>query len=75
MDYKIKDRSAKVAKRRNPGMVVSNRSLKTILIERAAKAQAGPKGCTSDDPRNHQGATCPIHESHPRYAAIRMGLG
>lgn len=39
MEYKIKDRSGKVAKRRSE-MRQNGRQLKVLLIERAAKAQA-----------------------------------
>lgn len=38
VDYKVKDRSAKVAKRKNR-MPVNGVSMKALLIERAAKAQ------------------------------------
>jgi hypothetical protein len=40
MDYKVKDRSAKVAKRHS-AMRQNGRQLKVLLIELAAKAQAG----------------------------------
>lgn len=29
----------------------------------AANAYVMARGCTSDDPTNHQGDTCPLHES------------
>lgn len=38
-EYKVKDRSAKVAKRRS-AMRQNGRQLKVLLIDRAAKAQA-----------------------------------
>lgn len=39
MDYKVKDRSAKVARRKSR-MPVNGGQMKAILVERAAKAQA-----------------------------------
>lgn len=42
MDYKVKDRSAKVEKRRNR-MPVNGGSMKRILVDRAAKAQKEAK--------------------------------
>lgn len=39
VDYKVKDRSAKLAKKRG-AMPVNGGSMKRILVDRAAKAQA-----------------------------------
>jgi hypothetical protein len=32
------------------------------LTEQEAEVATGKRICTSDDPTNHQGGTCPVHE-------------
>ena len=38
----------------------------STVVDRWAYAQEEAEDCTSDDPNNHQGDTCPVHEGEQK---------